>query len=179
MTPLVIGLPAVVAVIVLAVVIGLHLIKKNERARLGDPPPSKDRPAKAGRGQADDRNGGGGNEPWREPARPRRPAKVPAAPALSAAPALPPAAPVPAPAPSRDQVPAAVAAVAAAPRPPAPEQRALAEQHRSPPAGERRPADGPPAEPGDRPRPDASQDGPPPLAVAENPETGAAARTPS
>ena len=36
MTPLVIGLPAVVAVIVLAVVIGLHLIKKNERARLGD-----------------------------------------------------------------------------------------------------------------------------------------------
>ena len=69
MTPLVIGLPAVVAVIVLAVVIGLHLIKKNERARLGDPPPSKDRPAKAGRGQADDRNGGE-NEPWREPARP-------------------------------------------------------------------------------------------------------------
>jgi hypothetical protein len=129
MTPLVIGLPAVVAVIVLAVVIGLYLIKKNERARLGDPPPSKDRPAKAGRGQADDRNGGGGNEPWREPARPRRPAKVPAAPALSAAPALPPAgerrpakvpAPVPAPAPSRDQVPAAVAAVAGAPRPPSP-----------------------------------------------------------
>jgi len=63
MTPLVIGLPAVVAVIVLAVVIGLHLIKKNERARLGDPPPGKDRPAKAGRGHADDRNGGGGNEP--------------------------------------------------------------------------------------------------------------------
>ena len=179
MTPLVIGLPAVVAVIVLAVVIGLHLIKKNERARLGDPPPGRDRPAKAGRGQADDRNGGGGNEPWREPARPRRPAKVPAAPAPSAAPALPPAgerrpvrvpAPVPAPAPSRDQVPAAVAAVAAAPRPPGPEQRALAKRHRSPPAGERRPADGPPAEPGDRPRPDASQDGPSPLAVAENPE---------
>jgi hypothetical protein len=140
MTPLVIGLPAVVAVIVLAVVIGLHLIKKNERARLGDPSPSKDRPAKADRGQADDRKGGGGNEPWREPARPRRP----------------------------DQVPAAVAAVGAAPRPPAPEQQALAEQHRSPPAGERRPADGPPVEPGDQPRPDASQDGPPPLAAAEN-----------
>ena len=78
MTPLVIGLPAVVAVIVLAVVIGLHLIKKNERARLGDPPPSKDRPAKAGRGE---------DEPWRKPARPkrpaaggdRRPAKVPCA----------------------------------------------------------------------------------------------------
>ena len=85
MTPLVIGLPAVVAVIVLAVVIGLHLIKKNERARLGDPPPSKDRPAKAGRGPADGQSGGGnggGNEPWREPARPRRPAKVPAAPSL-------------------------------------------------------------------------------------------------
>ena len=74
MTPLVIGLPAVVAVIVLAVVIGLHLIKKNERARLGDPPPGRDRPAKACRGQADDRNGGGGNEPWREPARQKRPA---------------------------------------------------------------------------------------------------------
>src|SRR5215470_9872050 len=86
MTPLVIGLPAVVAVIVLAVVIGLYLIKKNERARLGDPPPGKDRPAEAGRGQADGRNGDG-NEPWREPARPRRPVKVPAAPSLSPAPA--------------------------------------------------------------------------------------------
>src|SRR5215470_18489862 len=78
MTPLVIGLPAVVAVIVLAVVIGLHLIKKNERARLGDPPPSKDRPAKADRGRNGGGNGDGGNgagdEPWREPARPRRPA---------------------------------------------------------------------------------------------------------
>src|SRR5690349_24046957 len=91
MTPLVIGLPAVVAVIVLAVVIGLHLIKKNERARLGDPPPSKDRPAKASRGQdagqAGGRDGRGQDEPWREPARPkrpaaggdRRPAKVPSA----------------------------------------------------------------------------------------------------
>src|SRR5215467_12682094 len=83
MTPLVIGLPAVVAVIVLAVVIGLHLIKKNERARLGDPPPSKDRPAKAGRGQPVQGDTGGGNEPWREPGRPRRPAKATAAPSPS------------------------------------------------------------------------------------------------
>src|SRR5437899_3881551 len=151
MTPLVIGMPAVVAVIVLAVVIGLHLIKKSERARLGDPPPGKD-------------------EPWREPARPKRPtaggdqrsAKVPvpvavAAPAADGerrparVPALMPApVPAPAPAPARDQVPAAVAAgtVTAAPRRPSPEQRAMAEQHRSPPAAERRPADGPPVDPG-------------------------------
>src|SRR5690348_4316050 len=194
MTPLVIGLPAVVAVIVLAVVIGLYLIKKNERARLGDPPPGKDRPAKAG-GQ--NRNA---DEPWRESGRPkrpaagsdRRPAKVPSAapaadgerrpariPAPMPAP-VPATGPVPAPAPPRDQVPAAVAAgaVSAAPRGPAPEQQAMAEQHRSPPTGERRPADGLPVQTGDRPRPDAGQDGPPPLATAENPEHPGQRRSP-
>jgi len=199
MTPLVIGLPAVVAVIVLAVVIGLHLIKKNERARLGDPPPGKDRPAKDG-GKAGGKDGRGEDQPWREPARPRRPAagggrpsaRVPAgtpepAPVEERQPARVPAqAPAPVPAPDRvpapalapafipapvlEQAPAATATAVAAPRGPGPEQRTVAEQHRSPPAGGRRPADAPPADPGDRPRPDASRDGPPSPAAAENPE---------